>query len=235
VTVNDRLLSAFLLFRFNRFNVICHEDFYFVFFKDGCPVEAFTRLKDSMPLVVGSLFKLALHAGNKRDGGKREIIYRYLKEPGMELKYGNGRLSRSIPVTFKKGLWYEAAIDYRVTGSAKPVVLLTANPFSIDLPVIRGVLDNSLSDTPRRALVVFSPDTDLVSPLIHLLLRGRRGPRDSKHIKDKSISYEKIIFYRYAAAPPGMSDLSRSRVGVTYADFLIKIRREFIETFPVRL
>jgi hypothetical protein len=235
VTIDDRLLSAFLLFRFSRFNVIYHEDFCFVFFKDDCPIKKFTRWKDSMPLVVGSLFKLALHAENNREGGKREIIYRYLKEPGIELQYGSGRLSRSIPVTFEKGRWYEAVIDYRVSGGAKPIVLLTADPFSFGLPVIRGMLDNSLPDTARRAFVVFSPGADLVSPLVHLLLRGPRGRRDSKSHKDKCITFEKVVFYRYASTPPEMSDLSGSSVAVTYADFLIKIRREFIEAFPVRL
>lgn len=235
MTIDERLLSAFLLFRFSRFNVIYHEDFCFVFFKDDCPIKKFTGWKDSMLLVVGSLFKLALHAENNREGGKREIIYRYLKEPGIELQYGSGRLSRSIPVTFEKGRWYEAVIDYRVSSGAKPVVLLTADPFSFSLPVIRGVLDNSLPDTARRAFVVFSPGADLVSPLVHLLLRGRRGPRDSKSHKETGIFFEKIIVYRYGEAPPGMSDLGGSSVAVTYADFFNKIRREFIEAFQVRL
>jgi hypothetical protein len=234
VTVGKQPLSAFLLFRFTSFNVICYKDFYFIFFKDDCPIEEFIRWKDSMPLVVGSLYKLILQTGNVEEEKSSEIIYSFLNKPGIELSYGNGRLSRSIPVTFKKGLWYEMVVYYRVTGRARPVIMLTEDPFSPDSPVIRGVLDYSLPDRDGtcRAFIVFNPGTDFTTPLIHLLLRR---PRRYKHTHGGKISFENIIFYRYSSIPPGMSDLACSGIAITNADFLSTIRKEFIEVFPVRL
>ena len=237
VVIGNQPLSAYLIFRFTHFNVLCAGDSYFVFFKNDCPIEEFIRWKDSMSLVIGSLFKLALNSVEANEKGNIEIIYRFLLRPGIELSYGSGRLSRSIPVVFTKGLWYEAVIDYRVIGRAKPLFQIEAEPFSPDSPVFRGILERSpVDDRPRRAFVIFKPGTDLHSLMFHLFLRGARGSRDSRHIKDKDsrIFFERIIFYRYLEAPPGLSELTASGITVTYRDFLNKIRKEFIEVFPVR-
>ncbi len=57
--VNRQNNDSLLLYRFKQVNIIVFRDYHFVFTTSRCGIEEFIKLKNSMPLIINSLSKLA--------------------------------------------------------------------------------------------------------------------------------------------------------------------------------
>ena len=67
LSINRQNNDSLLLYRFKNFNIIVSRDCHFVFTTPRCGIEEFIKVKDSMPLIINSLSKLAAN-DNKAQG-----------------------------------------------------------------------------------------------------------------------------------------------------------------------
>ncbi|MGD2084747.1 MAG: hypothetical protein PVH61_01065 [Candidatus Aminicenantes bacterium] len=59
MSVNRQHTNSLWLYRFEHFNIIGFQHYHFVFTTPHCGIEEFIKLKDSMPVIIDSLSKLA--------------------------------------------------------------------------------------------------------------------------------------------------------------------------------
>ena len=218
--LNDRTIGDFVLYRFTDFNILCFEDYSFVFTTEACKMETFVKLYNSARYIVNSLPRLAA----AKIGAKKKLIHTLFKKTRKELGDGKGIFSAKVPVTFRKDVLYEIEFRYRMQGHGKPVIMLTPSP-EIHVPAqipVRHVPDTSVKGVWRKASILFRPTEDLDSPRLYLLLRVRKNQKGR-------VFFKNISFYRYEESYPWLGRRAGSGAAVTYMDFLNKLKKQFIE------
>jgi hypothetical protein len=201
ITVNNREVASFLLFRFKRFNVLYTGGYYFAFTTAESGIEDLVRLDRSFPDIENSLFKLAA-----QDEDKKEVIYQCFQGAEKELTYGSARASIPLPGVFKKGKLYEIVFDYKATAGAKAVVMLSSASN-------RHKLAAGAEGKYRKVSLLFSPEEDVAAPVLNLLGRsqGKKGAFDG------AVSFKDISLYRYEQDYLDSVDgLKEEFVGVKY-------------------
>jgi len=76
LSVNRETSDSLWLYRFKQFNIIVSRDYHFVFTTPHCDPEEFIKVKDSLPLIIDSLSKLAVndHQAQGHDNIMNEFI-----------------------------------------------------------------------------------------------------------------------------------------------------------------
>lgn len=220
MTVNSREITSFLLFRFNRFNVLFTGGYYFTFTTADSGIEDLVRLDRSFPDIGNSLFKLAVArkgAKGDKEEDKKEVIYQCFQGAEKELKYSSARVSIPLSAPFQKGKLYEIIFDYKISGGGKPVVMLA--PASD-----RYELDTAVEGSYRKVSLLFSPQVDTAS--LKLYLMGRSEEKAKKGRFDGVVSFKDISVYRYEKEYPWLNEFHGSRVA--YFDLVDRIKEEFI-------
>jgi len=221
ITVNNREVASFLLFRFKRFNVLYTGGYYFAFTTAESGIEDLVRLDRSFPDIENSLFKLAAArkgAEGEQDEDKKEVIYQCFQGAEKELTYGSARASIPLPGVFKKGKLYEIVFDYKVTRGAKAVVMLS--PASN-----RHELAAGAEGKYRKVSLLFSPQEDVTAPILYLLGRsqGKQGAFDG------AVSFKDIFLYRYEQDYPWLNEFHGSHSShVAYLDSVDGLKEEFV-------
>jgi hypothetical protein len=218
ILVNGRDISTFLVFRFKQFNVLYTGGYYFVFNTADSGIEDLVRLDRTFPDIENSLFKLAIaQKGAKGEGDedKKELIYQCFQGIEKELTYGSAKVSIPLPGVFNKGKLYEIVFDYKVTGKAKAVVMLSPAPN-------RYELDAAVEGKYRKVSLLFSPQEDVTASILDLLGRsqGKKGPFDG------TVSFKDISLYRYEQDYPWLKELHGSHVA--YFDSVDRLKEEFV-------
>jgi hypothetical protein len=77
MSVNHQYNQSLMLYRFKHFNIIVFRDCHFVFTTARCGIEEFIKLKDSMPLIIHSLSKLA--ANDDKDRWDANIMNEFIE------------------------------------------------------------------------------------------------------------------------------------------------------------
>lgn len=217
ITVNGRDITSFLLFRFNRFNVLFTGGYYFAFATANSGIEGLVQLDRLFPDIKNSLLKLDVSGKGEQVEDKKEVIYQCLQDVEKELKYGSARISVPLPEPFKKGKLYEIIFDYKVTGRAKSVVMLV--PASN-----RHELDTAVEGSYRKASLLFSPQMEMSAPVLYLM--GRSEAKAKKGRFDGAVSFKDISVYRYEKEYPWLKEFHGS--WITYFDLIDRIKEEFI-------
>ena len=75
--VNKKKSGSLRLYRFKHFNIIVCRGHHFVFTTPQCDMEKFIKLKDSLPLVIDSLSKLA--AGDNKTPWENNIMKEFIE------------------------------------------------------------------------------------------------------------------------------------------------------------
>ncbi|MCP5109041.1 MAG: hypothetical protein GY950_37010 [bacterium] len=218
LTVNDQKIDSFLLFRFTRFNIVHFNDYYFALTTQNCRIEDLVRLRETMPVIAGSLFKLAL----KGKQNTKECVHRLFDGTPEELRYRRGRFTAPL-VSFEEGKIYEVIFHYKAVGDTVPVIMLAGGPNGGEFTPLRYQLDTSIRGRYRKAALLFRSPARLVSPVLHLSARGRRGHHGPFSGK---VFFRDISVYRNAEKFPGSAHLNRP--SIVYFNFLNKIKDEFI-------
>lgn len=218
ITVNNREVASFLVFRFKRFNVLYTGGYYFAFTTAESGIEDLVRLDRSFPDIENSLFKLAAArkgAEGEQDEDKKEVIYQCFQGAEKELTYGSAKISIPLPGVFKKGKLYEIVFDYKVTRGAKAVVMLS--PASN-----RHELAAGAEGKYRKVSLLFSPEEEVEAPVLNLLGRsqGKKGAFDG------AVSFKDISIYRYGQEYPWLNEFHGSHVA--YFDSVDGLKEEFV-------
>ncbi len=230
ITVNNREVTSFLLFRFKRYHVLYTGEYYFVFMAESSGIEDLVRLNETVPAVVNSLFKLAV---SSNDEERKENIAQYFQGVEKEINYGKARISIPLTGTFKKGKLYEIYFEYKVSGEAKPVVVLAsvANRHKLDIKGDRNY---------RKAVLMYSPQEDTTGLVLHLL--GRHTEKKGRF--DGAVSFKDVSIYCHENSHQGTRAPRYTKghereypwlkefpvLQVTYLDFIAKIKDEFLGT-----
>ncbi len=224
--LNNQKISSIVLYRFKTFHIVNIKGHYFVFpignsnininTNSHSDIETFVEIRNSIPFIIHSLYKLALYEEQE----KRELVYTLLTNSQKELKYGTGRFSSELPIPFKKEKIYEIVFEYKVTGSAVPMVMLAPHPYSPDDLLAHRVLDTSVQSTYRKASIIFRSRSHCLSPVLYLLKRGRKR-------RDGIVCFKNISLYQYKEEYQWLGQLTGS--GAACFDFINKIKKNFIE------
>lgn len=227
--LNGQKAASIVLYRFKTFNIVDIQNHYFLFTtgKSNRGIEAFLDVKTSIPYIIHSLFKLALHG----EQDKRELIYSLLTNSQKELKYGAGRFFSDLPVPFRKGKIYEIVFDYKVTGPTTPIVIVALNPYLPENILVRHVLDTSLQRTYRKCCIIFRSKSHCPSSLLYLLERSRKR-RDGIDRIGGIVYFKNISLYLYEKEYQWLGQLTGS--GAACLDFINKIKSEFIEASYIK-
>ncbi|HLP60141.1 MAG TPA: hypothetical protein VK186_14980 [Candidatus Deferrimicrobium sp.] len=215
ITVNRREIASFLLFRFNRYHVLYTGDYYFIFMKANSGIEDQVRVTETFPGIAHALFKLAVAGKEKRGEEKKKNLYRYYRDVEKELTYGSAKLSIPLPGLFKKGKLYEITFDYKVTGEAKPMVIL-------DPPLNRHELETVTTGSYRKAVVMFSPPMDMTEPGLYLV--GRSNGKKGRFAG--TVFFKDIAVYRYDEEYPWLKQFYGMQV--SYLDLIDRVKEEFV-------
>ncbi|MCP4150629.1 MAG: hypothetical protein GY757_22980 [bacterium] len=226
--INRQTVTGFILSRFTNFNIIHSNGHYFVFTAKGCGIEAFEKMRHSLPGIIASIPKLAVNQMKTH----RMLIHSMFHQNEKELRYGKGRHIEAIPTILEKGRLYEIHLEYSITGPAVPQIMLAgpvkpgvagpvkpgvAVPFK---PGAHHVLDAKEKGTVREVAIMFRPVTAMQAPRLHLILRGEKRKRPKG-----TVTFKNIRLYGYEKEPPGLG-LKISQV--VYIDILDKIKHDFI-------
>jgi hypothetical protein len=222
--LNNQKITSIVLYRFKTFHIVNIKDHYFVFpigksnikIKSHSDIETFVEIRDSIPFIIHSLFKLAIYEEKE----KRELVYTLLSNSQTELKYGTCRFFSELSIPFEKEKIYEIVFDYKVTGTAVPMVMLTTHPYSPDDLLVHRVLDTSVQSTYRKASIIFRSRSFCRSPVLYLLKRGQKR-------RDGIVCFKNISLYRYKEEYQWLGQLTGS--GAACFDFINKIKKNFIE------
>lgn len=218
ITLNGRDISSYLVFRFKRFNVLYTGGNYFAFTTAESGIEDLVRLDRSFPDIENSLFKLAVArkgAKGERDEDKKELIYQCFQGVEKELTYGSAKISIPLPWVFNKGKLYEIVFDYKVTGGAKAVVMLSSASN-------RHELESAVEGSYRKVSLLFSPQEDVTASILNLLGRsqGKKGAFDG------AVSFKDISIYKYGKEYPWLKEFHGSIAA--YFDLVDGLNEEFI-------
>ncbi|MCP5048161.1 MAG: hypothetical protein GY940_13400 [bacterium] len=233
LSVNGEAASSMVLYRFKTFNILDFEDTYFVFTIEGSGIEAFVRLRNTIPFILDSLVPLYLGGGVNQ--GEKELLGEWLTESARELSYGRGRHLVSTAMTFEKNWVYELRFQYLWSGSgdAEPSIMVGSRPYGRGDILFRMPLETGLpafvTGTYREGMILFCPVRDMVSPELHLMARKR----EKRGRFNGTIRFRNIGVYRYAKETewPGTTISSR----LTYFDRMGEVRAGFIEARKVQV
>lgn len=226
LSIDNRHAQSPLLYRFKTFNIAAVQSHFFVFTTRDCGIEEFVELKDSIFSIVNSLALLAV------DKGEKEILYRLFHFSPAELKYGGGRVSVPLPVPLLKGRTYEIVFDYRlkdVTPNVIPIIRVSGTANREEVMPVYHVLEPpapGFEGTYREARIVFFPRTDVLSPVLHLMIRdrGKRGAFETRAY------FKNITVYKYTPGFQWVSHLPHSNI--TYSDVLDGVKEKFPGFIP---
>jgi hypothetical protein len=213
--VNDIKASEYTLYLFKDYNIVYFKEYYFIFINKTCNIKKLIKVDRNAHSLVNSLLKLSLNG----QATKRNLIYQLLKKEQKTLKYGRGRFSSQIPLSFLKDETYEIVFQFRVSGYGMPIIMVAQKPFSPDDLYVRHYLDNSIKNKFRKTSILFTTKTLVEVPTLHLLIRGKRRFKGE-------VTFKNIYVYHYETNLMGNSGVSRSKIA--YLDFIKKLKREFI-------
>jgi len=222
--LNGQKYASIVVYRFKTFNIVDIRNHYFLFTTGNSSrdIEAFLEIKTSIPNIIHSLFKLALHGEQEN----RELVCNLLTHSQKELKYGAGRFLSELPISFERGKIYEIVFEYKITGSALPIFILAPHPYSPDDLLVHRVLDSSVKSTYRKTSIIFRSGSFCPSPLLYLLKRGRKR-------RDGIVWFKNISLYQYRDAYQWLGQLTGS--GAACFDFINKIKKNFIEASYINM
>jgi len=226
--LNNQKVTSIVLYRFKTFNIVNIKDYYFVFptgnsnINNHSHIETFLEIRDSIPFIIHSLFKLALNEEEE----KRELVYTLLTNSQKEFKYGAGRFFSELPIPFKKEKIYEIVFEYKVTGLVEPMIMLATHPYSPDDLLVHRVLDTSVQSTYRKASIIFRSRSHCRSPVLYLLKRGQKR-------RDGIVCFKNISLYQYREDYRWLGQINGS--GAACFDFINKIKNDFIEASYINM
>lgn len=227
-SIDNRYAQSPLIYRFKTFNIAVSQGHFFVFTNGDCGIEGFVELKDSAFSIVNSLARLAV------DKEKKDILNRLFPDSPVELKYGSGRVSVPLPVLLLKGKAYEIEFDYRVKDVTPDVIPLirVSGAGDREFPMtVHHVLETpppGFEERYRKASIVFFPETDVSSSVLHLMIRNRR----KQGAFDARVYLKNITLYKYDPGFQGGAQLPRSTI--TYSDSLEQVKETFLEYIPAK-
>jgi hypothetical protein len=228
LTVNGKPIHSFLLFRFERFNILYSVDHTFVFTTHDCGIEGLLRLRKRMPFLRAALLKLAFPGGNSGSADDANVnLKNFIGETPVRLKYGEGIFSLPIPAA-PKGEIYEITFEYNVTGSAVPVLMASDHRRSGENVLFRKRLYIPKKGSFRKVGFLFPAPDKMDSFVFHIAARFRGHRPDRKgEVNVRNISISRLgneaIFQQ---AAPLVRSLAPT---VYYSDALEKMEGGFIE------